>query len=319
MDAKVIVIAGPTCSGKTDLALILAEKLNGEIISADSRQIYKYLDIGTAKPSSSELESIFHYFINILEPDQQYNASMFENDALETIKKITGREKVPVVVGGSGLYIKALVDGIFDIVGTDEIYREHLLQMKKERGNEFLYKELQKVDPESSSKMLPQNWKRIMRALEVYRLSGKTIGELQKEYKREVDFNFVQFGLKWERSVLYRNIEKRVDKMIKDGLVEETEGILAKGFDKNLNSLNTVGYKEIITYLEGGITLDRAVDLIKRNTRRFAKRQVTWFGADNRITWFEINPPDTIIHPENDLKKIADEIIRREGLYERKN
>lgn len=317
MEPKVIVIVGPTCSGKTALGLLLAERLGTEIISADSRQVYKYLDIGTAKPARSELKKIFHYFIDILKPDEPYNSSRFENEALEVIGELTGEGKVPIVAGGSGLYIKALIDGIFDAAGTDEDYREQLLQLKKEQGNEYLYEELLKVDSESALKMLPQNWKRVMRALEVYRISGKTIGELQREYKRKTDFNFVQYGLKWERSVLYKKIEDRVDRMFEEGLVEETKGLLDKGYDKNLNSLNTVGYKEIISYLEGNITLEKASELIKRNTRRFAKRQTTWFGADKRITWFEVNSPEQDGNPEYVLKKIADEIVRREGLYER--
>ena len=228
MEPKVIVIVGPTCSGKTALGLILAEKLGTKIISADSRQIYKYLDIGTAKPTKSELNSIFHYFTDILEPDESYNSSRFENEALKIIENLAGEGKVPVVVGGSGLYIKALVDGIFDEVGTDENYRKQLLKLKNEFGSEHLYELLKKIDPESAAKMLPQNWKRVMRSLEVFRLSGKTIGELQREYKRNSGFKFVQYGLKWERSVLYKNIEKRVDIMFEEGLVNETKCLLDK-------------------------------------------------------------------------------------------
>ncbi len=317
MEPKIIVISGPTCSGKTKLGLILASKLNSEIISADSRQVYKYLDIGTAKPAKEELHEIFHYFINILEPDQPYNSSRFENDSLNIITDMIQREKVPIVVGGSGLYIKALIDGIFDIVGSDDNFRAQMLRLRKERGNEFIYNELKKVDHESSSKMLPQNWKRVIRALEVFHLTGKTIGELQKDYKRNVEFKFAQYGLKWERSVLYGNIENRVDRMISEGLVAETENVLAMGFVKDLNSLNTVGYKEIISYLENEISLERAIELIKRNTRRFAKRQLTWFRADERIFWFDIESFKKLDEQEKAFENLADEIISREGLYER--
>lgn len=321
MEPKIIVITGPTCSGKTSLSLILAEKLNSEIISADSRQIFRYLDIGTAKPSIQQLEKVKHYFIDILDPDENYNVSRFENDAISVMDSIVRRNKVPIVVGGSGLYIKALVDGIFNEVDVDETYRKELSENREKHGNEYLYSELLKVDPESAHKMLPQNWKRVMRALEVFHLTGKTIGSFQKVHKRQMHFKFLQFGLNWERSILYNNIEKRVDQMIALGLVAETEEILAKGFNKEINALNTVGYKEIISFLEGDITLGRAVELIKRNTRRFAKRQLTWFRADGRISWLELPNtyrPDIDIHQQSDLTKdldnIADEIIRREEL-----
>lgn len=311
MEPKVIVITGPTCSGKSFLGLLLAEKLKTEIISADSRQIYKYLDIGTAKPSDAELKKIKHHFINDLEPDEKYNVSRYENEALKIIGNLISNNKVPVVVGGSGLYIKAIVDGIFDTVDVDESFREEMLGKKRIYGNEYLFSELKKVDPVSASKILPQNWKRIIRALEVYHLTGKPIDIHQKEHIRKVNFNFVQFGLNWDRKILYQNIERRVDEMIAGGLVNETKNII-RSYDKNLNSLNTVGYKEIISYLEGSISLNQAIELIKRNTRRFAKRQLTWFRTDDRIVWLEIES-------QKDLITIADEIIRREDFNERKN
>lgn len=303
MEQKVIVIAGPTCSGKTFLAILLAEKLNSEIISADSRQIYKYLNVGTAKPDSEQLGKVKHHFISILEPDEVYNVSRFENDALNVINSLTGQNKIPIVAGGSGLYIKALTDGIFDVADADEELRNEFLEKRRLYGNEFLYDELKKVDPESASKMLPQNWKRVMRALEVFRMTGKPIGVHHQEQKREISSNFIQFGLRWDRQVLYNNIERRVDDMISSGLVDETKALIEK-YDKNLNSLNTVGYKEIIAYLNNEITLERAVELIKRNTRRYAKRQLTWFRADERINWIDINS-------QTDLEHAADEIICR--------
>ncbi len=306
MEPKVICIVGPTCSGKTSLSIELAERMEIEIISADSRQFYKYLNIGTAKPSNKDLEIIPHHFINSLEPDESYNASRFENEALSIIGSIFERKKIPVVVGGSGLYIKALIDGIFDEVDVDFEYRNELIEKKNKLGIDYLYSELSKVDPESAVKMLPQNWKRIIRALEVYHLTGNTISVHQKAHKRKIDFKFVQFGLNWERSILYKNIEKRVNDMISLGLLEETKSILNMGFSKNLNSLNTVGYKEIISFLNGNNSFENAVELIKRNTRRLAKRQLTWFRADNRIIWLNNNNLNL------DLKYIADEILRRE-------
>ena len=305
MERKVIVIVGPTCSGKTKLGIKLAEKINGEIISADSRQIYKYLDIGTAKPAKEVLERIKHYFISQLEPDEEFNVSKFEWESLKIIDNLFKEGKQPIVVGGTGLYIKGLIDGIFDTVDTDEEYRKELLRLKAEFGNEYLYNELKKVDPESAANMQPSNWKRIIRALEVYHLTGEKIGAHQKKYKREIDYNFVQYGLNWDRKILYKNIEHRVDEMIKTGLVEEIKKIISKGYDKKLNSLNTVGYKEVISYLDGEITLERAIELIKRNTRRFAKRQMTWFRKDERIKWYDVND-------FADLINISDEIVKQE-------
>jgi tRNA dimethylallyltransferase len=316
LERRIIVLVGPTCSGKTSLGILLAEKLKTEIISADSRQIYKYLNIGTAKPTDIELKRVKHHFINLLKPDEDYNVSKFENDSLEVCRKLLSKNNPaaagPIVVGGSGLYIKALIDGIIDIVETDDEYRKQLIDLKEKYGNEFLHNELKKVDKISAENIHPNFWKRVMRALEVYHLTGKPIWQHYKEQKRKIDFDFVQHGLMLDRKILYENIESRVDTMIEDGLVEEVKNILSKGFNKNLNSLNTVGYKEIISYLENEITLERAVELIKRNTRRYAKRQITWFNADDRIIWHKIES-------QNDLNIVADEIIRGEELNERKN
>lgn len=294
MERKLIIIAGPTCSGKTALSISLAEKLNSEIISADSRQIYKYLDIGTAKPSPEERKKIMHHFIDFLEPDEEYNVSKYERDALLLIENLFNKSKIPVVAGGSGLYIKALVDGIFDTADTDPDYRKELHFLKEKFGNEYLYNELKKIDEKSASGMLPQNWKRVMRALEVFHLTGEPIWKAQVKYKRNTDIYFDQYGLLWEREKLYKNIENRVDYMIAAGLIDEVKNILLKGYSKNLNALNTVGYKEIIAYLDNEISLSRAVELIKRNTRRYAKRQMTWFNKDKRINWIKINSSDEI-------------------------
>jgi tRNA dimethylallyltransferase len=302
LERKVIVIAGPTCSGKTDLSLLLAEELNSEIISADSRQFFKYLDIGTAKPGTDSLKKIKHYFINSLNPDEYYNASKYEKDALEVCENLINQNKIPVVAGGSGLYIKALVDGIFDSADVDTDYRNFLLNQKELYGNEYIYSELKKVDPESASKMLPQNWKRVLRALEVYHQTGEPIWKQQKIYKRDEEIKFRQFGLTWQRKELYSNIENRVDEMLSKGLVDEVRNILNMGFSEKLNSLNTVGYKEIISYLNNEITLERAVELIKRNTRHYAKRQLTWFNGDKRIKWFKVDK-------KYDLKRISEEIL----------
>lgn len=303
MERKVIVIVGPTCSGKTKVAIELAVKLKTEIISADSRQIYKYLSIGTAKPTKEELQKVKHHLIDYLNPDEDYNVSKFEEDALRIINYLSLQEKIPIVVGGSGLYIKALVDGIFNNVDIDSDYRAELKKMREQFGNEFIYEELKKVDPRSASQMLPQNWKRVMRALEVFHITGKPIWQFHQSYKRETEYQFFQYGLMWNRDLLYKNIEKRVDTMIELGLVEEVKKILQKGYSKNLNSFNTVGYKEIISYLGNEFPLERAVELIKRNTRRFAKRQLTWFRKDKRIKWIPVNQ-------EDDLNRVPNIILK---------
>ena len=285
MERKVIVIVGPTYSGKTKVGISLAQKLQSEIISADSRQIYKKLTVGTAKPTQDELRTIKHHFIDFLEPDETYNISRFETDSLKVIDELISQGKIPIVVGGSGLYIKALTEGIFNSVDSDDEYRAELKELREKFGNEYLYGELKKVDPQSVAGMLPQNWKRVMRALEVFHLTGEPIWKFQENYERKTDYNFILFGLNWDRNILYANIERRVDEMIENGLVNEVKNILSLGYSKNINSLNTVGYKEIISYLDNEITLERAIELIKRNTRRYAKRQMTWFRKTENIKW----------------------------------
>ncbi len=304
---KVIVIVGPTCSGKTALSLLLAEKLNIEIISADSRQVYKYLTIGTAKPNKEDFRNTKHYFIDELNPDEEFNADHFANRAKVIIKNIFKSGKIPLVVGGSGLYVKALIDGIIVPVRADKSLREELLRLRKEFGNDYLYEELKKIDPVSAEKMLPQNWKRIIRAIEVYKLSGKHIWQFHSK-KPEEQFKFLQYGLRWDRKILYAFIENRIDEMIKKGLLDEVIDILNMGYSKELNSLNTVGYKELIGFIENNYSFEEAVQLIKRNTRRYAKRQLTWFNADKRIKWFNVES-------HSEFEKIADEIIK--DFYER--
>lgn len=304
MEKRVIVILGPTCSGKTSLSLKLADSLKSEIISADSRQVYQELFIGTAKPTPDELLLAKHHFVDALNPAEEFNVSKFETEALKVIDQIHKDDKIPVVVGGSGLYIKAIVEGLWNDVDTDKVFRENLLSEKEKFGNQYLYDKLVEVDPTSAASMLPQNWKRVIRALEVFHLTGKSILEFHQEHKRESDLEFHQFGLNWKRDILYQNIEDRVDEMITSGLVGEVNSILEMGYSEKLNSLNTVGYKEIIAYLNGEYNLERAIELIKRNTRRFAKRQMTWFRKDESIEWYDINA-------ESEINEISESIISK--------
>lgn len=302
MGGLAVVITGPTASGKTDVGVRVARELDGEIISADSRQLYRHLDIGTAKPSPAELQAVPHHFISILEPSEEYNVSRFEREAMRVMEEISARGRLPVIVGGAGLYIKAVVDGIFDNVDTDEEYRAKLRKIRLNEGNEALYRLLEQNDPETAKSMLPQNWKRVMRALEVYHLTGCSIREHQQKHERETDFDLRQFGLNLERSRLYKTIERRVDTMLENGLLDEIRRVLELGVPPKANALNTVGYKELIAYLNGDTDFEEAVRLIKRNTRRYAKRQMTWFRRDDRIRWFSF-------YGRDELPRIADSII----------
>ncbi|GJQ32907.1 MAG: tRNA dimethylallyltransferase [Ignavibacteriaceae bacterium] len=283
MEKEVIVISGPTASGKTKLAIELAKLLDTEIISADSRQIFRYLDIGTAKPSTEELSAVKHHFIDIRDPDEEYNVSIFEKEAGEVIAALHSSGKIPVVAGGSGLYIKALIDGIFEGPARNEELREELRKFKEEKGNERLYEILQEKDPVSAAKMTPGHWKRVIRALEVLETTGEPIWKHHIEQTRSEELIWHQFFIDGDRGELYRTIEERVDKMIENGLETETRNILKMGYEPSLNSLNTVGYKEMISYICGSISLDRSIELIKQNTRRYAKRQLTWIRGDKRF------------------------------------
>jgi tRNA dimethylallyltransferase len=300
---RVLVIVGPTASGKTPLALLVAERLTGEVISADSRQVYRYLTIGTAKPSSLDLKRICHHCVDILDPSEEYNAGLFGEDATIIIRDIVHRNHTPILVGGSGLYLKAVIDGLFSGPGKDAETRFQLEERLKNEGAESLLEVLQHVDPVSGEKMSPTKPRRIIRALEVYYATGKPISEFHAEQERKPEFNFIQMGLAWERKELYERIDTRVGLMIEQGLVREVEELQKKGFAKTLNALNTVGYKEIFDYLEGRMSLQEAGSLIKRNTRRFAKRQLTWFRADKRIHWLSVNG-------QTDFKKLAEKIVR---------
>ena len=304
MGKRVIVIVGPTCSGKSHLSVQVASQLSTEIISADSRQIYKKLNIGTAKPSQADLNKVKHHLINILNPDENYDANKFSIDAENIITKLSAERRTPIVTGGTGLYIKALIDGMIECADKNDELRNELLQKKRQFGNEYLYEELKQIDLQSASKMLPQNWKRVIRAIEVFYTTGKPIWQHQKMQKRKSNFNFYQVGLLWNRTALYKNINNRVDSMISDGLVEEVKNILNQGYDRSLNSLNTVGYKEIISYLDGEISFDRAIELIKRNTRHYAKRQMTWFNADKRINWYKLSSSEDLDNLANGIQSI---------------
>ena len=285
---KVLVILGPTASGKTKVSLEIADILKEEIISADSRQVYRFMDIGTAKPTLEQRKKVPHHLIDIVDPDQYFTVADYSRRAREALKEVVSKGKEPVIVGGSGLYLRALFKGIFKGPGRDEKIRQKLKDRAEKCGSESLYLELKKKDPEAAQKIGPHNLVRIIRALEVYELTGKRISDLQKEgeYPPE-EYDFIKIGLNLNRKTLYQRIEQRVEEMIKAGLIDEVESLKRKGYDLSLAPLRTFGYKEIFQYLEGEISLDEAIDKIKLNTRHYAKRQLTWFKKEEEVIWMD--------------------------------
>ncbi|MBI2420210.1 MAG: tRNA (adenosine(37)-N6)-dimethylallyltransferase MiaA, partial [Ignavibacteriales bacterium] len=273
---RVIIIAGPTCSGKTIVALQIAKALGTEIISADSRQIYTKTNIGTAKPTSEELLQVKHHFIDAIPPEQIFNAGLFEKEALGIIASLHTDGKIPVVAGGTGLYIRALVDGIIDVEIAEDLHL-HLMEELQASSNEAMYMFLQKIDAAAAATMMPQNWKRVIRALEVKLGTGSSILDLHHDQNRHKNINFLQFGLLWERDDMYERINNRVDAMMQNGLLNEVKLLQREGLTPLINALNTVGYKELFDKKKKKFPLEEAVRLIKRNTRRYAKRQMTWF------------------------------------------
>lgn len=299
---RVLVIVGPTCSGKTAVSIRLAERLNGEIISADSRQVYKHLDIGTAKPALELRKAIKHYFVDELLPDEDFNAGTFGERGREVIPGILRRNKLPIVVGGSGLYVQSLIDGFFEGPGADEEFREAMEAHIKAGRMEVLLNELRKVDPLSAARIDPTKPRRIVRALEVYHLTGQTLSSLHREKKVEISFHPLLFGLAWRREVLYRRIETRCEQMLASGLLAEVERLESMGYDDSLNALNTVGYAEAFSYRRGEISYEEFVRLFKQNSRRYAKRQLTWFRRDKRIEWIELNEEESTEDAVHEIK-----------------
>jgi tRNA dimethylallyltransferase len=290
-NSSILVIGGPTASGKTGIALELSKHLNIEIISADSRQVYKYLDIGTAKPSKEELAKVPHHFIDFLEPNEYFSAGLFENLAEKKILEIYSRNSLPVVVGGTGFYIKALCEGLFDFEVTAEDFNtRNLLNDKyKKYGIEVLYDELLNIDKDSAEKYSDKNPRRVIRALEYYYLNGIQLSKVWQEEKLLKSFKPIYFARNILRSELYSVINNRTDEMWKNGLLEETKKVLEMGFDPSQNALNTVGYKETIAYINKQIDEKTAIEEIKKNTRRYAKRQMTWFKGINSMKWLSGN------------------------------
>ena len=300
---KVLVITGPTASGKTAVSVETAKRINGEIISADSRQIYKHIPVATCYPSEDELNSVKHYFIGELEPETEFNAGEFGKKGREIAEKIFSEGRQPVVTGGSGLYIRSFTDGFFeDEINSKEI-REELYDKLENFGEKFLYDELKQKDEITYKKIPSGKIRRVIRALEVYYASGKKISDFHNQ-KPEINFESVQTGLLLERKYLYERINQRVDLMMENGLLDEVKKLKENGYDyRKCNSLNTVGIKEVFKYYEGEYDYETMLSLIKQNTRRYAKRQMTWFRKDQRIRWINVDKDST-------SADLAEEIIK---------
>lgn len=288
-EAPLLAIVGPTATGKTDVSVIAAQRLGAEIISADSMLVYRHMDIGTAKPAMEERGGVVHHMIDVVDPDDDYSVALYSKQAEDILIDIAKRGKLPLLVGGTGLYVKAVVDGYsFSGAGIDHELRRRLQRECETLGREALHKRLGQVDPESASRLHVNDVKRVIRALEVYYLTGQTISAASGRRDQERK-GLLIFGLVMDRRKLYARIEKRVDRMIERGLVDEVRRLLEKGYSEKLSSMQGLGYKEIILYLRGIISLEEAVDLLKKRTRNFAKRQLTWFRKDERIRWIDVN------------------------------
>ena len=314
MKKPLFVIAGPTASGKTSLSVKLAKAINGEIISADSMQVYRYMDIGTAKVTEEEKQGIKHYLVDELMPDEEFNIHIFQKKAKEAIHRIHEKGKVPILVGGTGFYIQSVIYDIqFDSTDSDDSYRKQLEELAEKNGNEYLHSLLKEIDYHSYQKIHPNNLKRVIRALEYYHVTKKPISEHnEKERNRETPYNLFFYVLTMNRELLYQRINQRVDIMFDQGLVEEVKKLKDMGYTKELVSMKGLGYKEILDYLDGDYDLETAKYILKRDTRHFAKRQLTWFRREKDVRWLEVD--QFAFNIEKIVKNILKDVEQIENL-----
>ena len=298
MEARLLCLLGPTAVGKTEIAIQLSQRLNAEIVSVDSRQIYRQMDIGTAKPTPEERQAAPHHLIDCVDISQPFSVADYQSLVDTAIADIQNRGKRVLLVGGAGLYFRAVVDGLFEGPDADIALRERLEQEAAQRGVDVLHERLRACDPVSAERIHPNNVVRVIRALEVYELTGTPMSEHQQQWHQESQrYPFIAFCLTMPRALLYQRIEQRVDVMLANGLVAEVESLLAAGYARDTVALRSFGYKELIAYLDGDCTYLEAVAQLKQNTRRFAKRQLTWFRKDTRIEWIDRNStPDIVTH-----------------------
>lgn len=283
-----VIILGCTASGKTELSITVSQALNGAVVSADSMQIYRSMDIGTGKPSSEQLAAVQHYMLDVVNPDETFNAARYKEMADDSIQRIIAEKGLPVVVGGSGLYIKILLRGIFPAPPVEPQLREKLRRESEVYGRNYLYERLLLIDPKAAKKIEPSDQMRIIRALEIYEQTGIPMSEHQFAHSfKGQDYLSFKVGIRFEREELYRRIEKRVDQMVEMGLVQEVAGLLERGYSTRLSPMNALGYRQIAEHLLQGLPLEEAVRKIKRETKRYAKRQATWFKGDDQIRWYD--------------------------------
>lgn len=284
---KVVVIGGPTASGKTNLSIRLAQKINGEIVSADSMQIYKEMNIGTAKPDEDERQGIKHYMMDIINPDERYSVADYKRQAKIAIQEIINKGKTPIVVGGTGLYIDSLIYEIEYVdIQTDLEYRKQLEERVEKEGLQKLYEEAKKIDEYAMEKISPNDKKRILRVLEIYKQTGKTKTQLDKQSRKDVQYDYKVFAINMDREILYNRINKRVDIMIQKGLIDEVKQIYNK-YKMFPTAMQALGYKEVVEYLEDKITKEEMIEKIKQESRRYAKRQLTWFRKNKQTIWLD--------------------------------
>ncbi|NHM29886.1 tRNA (adenosine(37)-N6)-dimethylallyltransferase MiaA [Neobacillus terrae] len=303
---KLIVIIGPTAVGKTKLSIELARRFNGEIISGDSMQVYRRMDIGTAKIKESEMEGIPHHLIDIKEPEESFSAAEFQGMVRKKIAEIAQKGKMPIIVGGTGLYIQSVIyDYQFSDAPSDPSFREELERQAGEIGNEALHKKLEAVDPESASRIHPNNVRRVIRALEIYHCTGKRMGDFQSNQEPELLYDTALIGLTMEREKLYGRINLRVDLMMEEGLLEEVESLYHQGIS-GCQSIQAIGYKEIYEYLEGKSCLETAIENLKQNSRNYAKRQLTWFRNKMNVEWFDMTDTDMASKKINEISQYVE-------------
>lgn len=306
-EIPLIVVAGPTASGKTGLAIEIANYTDGEIVSADSMQIYKYMDIGSAKPTQKERARAVHHLIDFVDPKSDFSVADYTVLAHDIIADITRRGKMAVMVGGTGLYINSVVNDVtFGETDTDYELREKLMNEAQEKGSDYLLHMLREFDEVSANRLHPNNLRRIIRAIEFYKTTGKPISEHQEETKKKKSrYNPLMMCIDWDRQVLYDRINQRVDIMLREGLVDEVRRLQEMGLTRDMNSMKGIGYKETMDYLDGSVTLDEAAEAIKQNSRRYAKRQLTWFRRDERIHY--LNSDNAF----EEAKKLIDDFLNK--------
>ncbi|RDU38636.1 tRNA (adenosine(37)-N6)-dimethylallyltransferase MiaA [Neobacillus piezotolerans] len=289
---KLVVIVGPTAVGKTRLGVEMAKHFNGEVISGDSMQIYRGMDIGTAKVTEEEMEGIPHHLIDIKNPEEGFSVAEFKSLVREKIDEITSKGKLPIVVGGTGLYIQSvLYDYQFSEAPADEEFRASLEKKAEEEGNEAVHRELAELDPEAAEQLHPNNVRRVIRALEIVKSTGMPLAENQKSTNPELLYNAAIVGLTMDRELLYERINRRVDKMVKEGLLNEVKKFYDQGL-RECQSIQAIGYKEFYCYFDGNTTLEESIDTLKQNTRRYAKRQLTWFRNKMDVEWYDMSDTD---------------------------